>query len=228
MGLRDFEDIFALEPIGLRHRLVHCIRQAAYMPAAQLLSTDFDQARHHLEEWLSQQADVSEEHRQLLVQACFDNVTCSDLTASDLGLAGIPLAARKRLLLLLHSLPPLTARSAKGGANSSDVEWSTQLQKTVLEHVLQENKALAQRLQQVRRQHTTAPDEYLCPITCELMEDPVMTEDGQTYEREAIVTWVTSAGTSPMTRQRMANMFIPNRGLKAAIERWQRQQVDLP
>ncbi len=34
------------------------------------------------------------------------------------------------------------------------------------------------------------PEEYMCPITQELMLDPVFTYDGQTYEREAIENWL--------------------------------------
>ena len=67
------------------------------------------------------------------------------------------------------------------------------------------------------------PDEYLCPITCEVMEDPVIAEDGQTYERDAIATWVANAGTSPMTREHMDDRFISNRPLKALIEKWQKE-----
>ena len=33
----------------------------------------------------------------------------------------------------------------------------------------------------------TSPDEYICPISHELMVDPVFTASGQTYERECIV-----------------------------------------
>lgn len=36
------------------------------------------------------------------------------------------------------------------------------------------------------------PQEYMCPITQELMRDPVIGTDGNTYEREAIVTWLKS------------------------------------
>ena len=35
-----------------------------------------------------------------------------------------------------------------------------------------------------------APDELCCPITLELMLDPVQTILGQTYEREAIEDWL--------------------------------------
>ena len=34
------------------------------------------------------------------------------------------------------------------------------------------------------------PDEYTCPITSEIMTDPVSTEDGFTYERAAITEWL--------------------------------------
>ena len=41
-----------------------------------------------------------------------------------------------------------------------------------------------------------------CPITLELFVDPVLADDGHTYERSAIVEWVKyHHGTSPMTRQ---------------------------
>jgi hypothetical protein len=38
----------------------------------------------------------------------------------------------------------------------------------------------------------TIPDDYLCPITQEIMLDPVITEDGETYERKAIQDWFSS------------------------------------
>jgi hypothetical protein len=31
------------------------------------------------------------------------------------------------------------------------------------------------------------PDAYLCPISCEIMHDPVVTADGFTYERARIM-----------------------------------------
>jgi hypothetical protein len=34
-----------------------------------------------------------------------------------------------------------------------------------------------------------APDEYYCPITKELMVDPVIAMDGMTYEKDSIREW---------------------------------------
>ena len=43
------------------------------------------------------------------------------------------------------------------------------------------------------------PDQFLCPITCDIMSDPVITADGQTYERAAIEEWLERHTTSPST-----------------------------
>ena len=63
------------------------------------------------------------------------------------------------------------------------------------------------------------PDEFNCPITLDIMEDPVLCEDGYTYERIAIMC--PSITLSPMTRQPIdKTKLYPNRSLKNAIERF--------
>eukprot|EP01087_Luapelamoeba_hula_P009768 TRINITY_DN2554_c0_g2_i1.p1 TRINITY_DN2554_c0_g2~~TRINITY_DN2554_c0_g2_i1.p1 ORF type:complete len:512 (+),score=119.30 TRINITY_DN2554_c0_g2_i1:160-1695(+) len=49
------------------------------------------------------------------------------------------------------------------------------------------------------------PKDFLCPITQDIMVDPVCAEDGYTYEREAIMQWVRSKGTSPITREMLVS-----------------------
>lgn len=62
-------------------------------------------------------------------------------------------------------------------------------------------------------------DKYLCPITGDIMADPVIAPDGYTYERKAITDWLARSGVSPMTRQPMsANNLIVNRLVKDEIE----------
>ena len=52
---------------------------------------------------------------------------------------------------------------------------------------------------------------FQCSITGETFRDPVVAEDGYTYEREAIVQWLSKGGTSPMTRMPMSvDRLIPN------------------
>ena len=66
------------------------------------------------------------------------------------------------------------------------------------------------------------PDELTCPITYCLMDDPVMTADGESYERRAIEEWfATGKTTSPLTNEVLPNTnLIPNRGLLRGIRAW--------
>ena len=48
-----------------------------------------------------------------------------------------------------------------------------------------------------------APDDLQCPISQELMRDPVVAADGRTYERAQIAEWIKSHNTSPMTNERL-------------------------
>jgi hypothetical protein len=62
---------------------------------------------------------------------------------------------------------------------------------------------------------------FICPITHELMTDPVIDPDGNSYERHAIEDWLQQNGTSPMTRVNLlATDLRPNRALKAAIDEY--------
>jgi hypothetical protein len=46
--------------------------------------------------------------------------------------------------------------------------------------------------------------EYKCPITQELMDDPVVAADGRLYERKELETWLATHTTSPVTNEEMA------------------------
>ena len=63
------------------------------------------------------------------------------------------------------------------------------------------------------------PDELLCPITRELMLEPMVAADGYTYERSALCAWFDGGhDTSPMTNARLDHLhMIPNRALKMLI-----------
>ena len=63
------------------------------------------------------------------------------------------------------------------------------------------------------------PEDFYCPITGELMKDPVSEPDGHTYERNAIEKWIMDKGTSPMTRKNIGTSDLkPNLTLKKSIE----------
>ena len=68
------------------------------------------------------------------------------------------------------------------------------------------------------------PDEFICPITLEVMEDPVICNDGYTYERSAIES--ITGNISPMTRQEIDKTnLIPNRALKNCILRYNEKLI---
>ncbi len=62
---------------------------------------------------------------------------------------------------------------------------------------------------------------FLCPITQEVMHDPVVCADGFTYEREAIAAWLKRKDTSPMTNAVLPHKnMTPNYVLRSAIQEW--------
>ena len=61
-------------------------------------------------------------------------------------------------------------------------------------------------------------DEFLCPITYELMREPVVAMDGHTYEKSAIEKWLKSNQTSPRSGEPMDTITIPNMNLKKLIQ----------
>jgi len=61
------------------------------------------------------------------------------------------------------------------------------------------------------------PDEFVCPITYEVMQDPVCASDGHTYERSAIeevLALPEERRRSPLTRATLQPFLFPNIALK--------------
>jgi hypothetical protein len=62
-------------------------------------------------------------------------------------------------------------------------------------------------------------DDMMCPITLEMMVEPVLAEDGHTYERSAIDDWFARGNrNSPKTHLLIGQRLMPNHSLKALIE----------
>lgn len=65
------------------------------------------------------------------------------------------------------------------------------------------------------------PPSFLCPIAHEIMIDPVLCSDGQSYDRGTISVWLASHDTSPLTNLRLANTnLLPNIALRNSIQEW--------
>ena len=70
------------------------------------------------------------------------------------------------------------------------------------------------------------PEAYLCPITSELMKDPVIDREGHTFERVPIEEWVKNHHSCPVSRARLElDDLSPNRALRDAIEEFTKKHL---
>ncbi|KAF8010721.1 hypothetical protein BT93_J1383 [Corymbia citriodora subsp. variegata] len=72
------------------------------------------------------------------------------------------------------------------------------------------------------RKAPVIPDDFRCPISLELMKDPVIVSTGQTYERSCIEKWLEEGhGTCPKTQQTLTSTSLtPNYVLRSLIAQW--------
>eukprot|EP00929_Paragymnodinium_shiwhaense_P117931 TRINITY_DN893_c4_g1_i1.p1 TRINITY_DN893_c4_g1~~TRINITY_DN893_c4_g1_i1.p1 ORF type:complete len:926 (+),score=235.28 TRINITY_DN893_c4_g1_i1:74-2851(+) len=72
------------------------------------------------------------------------------------------------------------------------------------------------------------PEELRCPITQDVMERPVFTSDGHTYERASISKWLEAHETSPATGRELPDRVLrPNHAMRAQVIAW-RERNGLP
>ncbi|KAI3520159.1 hypothetical protein L1887_09401 [Cichorium endivia] len=74
----------------------------------------------------------------------------------------------------------------------------------------------------MRHRSPVIPDDFRCPISLELMKDPVIVSTGQTYERSSIQKWLDAGHkTCPKTQQTLLHTALtPNYVLKSLIALW--------
>ena len=65
-----------------------------------------------------------------------------------------------------------------------------------------------------------APASFYCPVSMELMADPVIVATGHTYDRRCIETWLAQGNrTCPVTGMRLRHLeLVSNHALRNAIE----------
>lgn len=83
-----------------------------------------------------------------------------------------------------------------------------------------------ERLIMIKQSQSTSPvsipPDFCCPLSLELMTDPVIVASGQTYERVFIKNWIDQGlNVCPKTRQTLVHTnLIPNYTVKALIANW--------
>ncbi|XP_050371426.1 putative E3 ubiquitin-protein ligase LIN-2 isoform X2 [Argentina anserina] len=97
----------------------------------------------------------------------------------------------------IESLAPVKAMSSSEGSQGNYVEEGVDL--------------------------SSIPQDFLCPLSGELFEDPVTLETGQTFERSAIRVWFDEGNrTCPVTGRALESLAVPltNLILKRVIRSW--------
>lgn len=72
----------------------------------------------------------------------------------------------------------------------------------------------------------TIPEDYLCPISHEIMRDPVSTVLGHSYDRSAITEWFKRSSKCPLTGELLRDKrLIPNFTLQSIIGAWHKAHI---
>uniref|UniRef100_A0A7S0UYH0 U-box domain-containing protein n=1 Tax=Polytomella parva TaxID=51329 RepID=A0A7S0UYH0_9CHLO len=75
-----------------------------------------------------------------------------------------------------------------------------------------------------KRATDLAPDCLCCPISQELMSEPVVLPSGKTFDRRSVIKWLTSHGRDPTSGAPLAeDELFPNLALREVIEKWMAQ-----
>ncbi|KAL6282516.1 hypothetical protein ACE6H2_013445 [Prunus campanulata] len=76
--------------------------------------------------------------------------------------------------------------------------------------------------QEIAETFITIPKDFCCPISLDLMREPVIVSTGQTYDRSSISRWLEEGHcTCPKTGQMLPNTrLVPNRALRNLIMQW--------
>lgn len=76
--------------------------------------------------------------------------------------------------------------------------------------------------QEIADTFVTIPKDFCCPVSLDLMKDPVIVSTGQTYERSSIARWMQEGHcTCPKTGQMLVHTkLVPNRALRNLIMQW--------
>lgn len=176
-----------------------------------------------------------------------EQITCiadlQILNDEDLEACGIPPEAAKTMMAGLADLGPSFAAAPRGSraivskgaeeSKASNAAAPPPPGKVLVDEILDDAAARAAALETSLTAHQTelkrlksvlkdrgVPDGYLCPISLEVMAEPVIAADGHSYEKREIEAWFARGNnTSPKTGATLPHQFLtPNHNLKSAIQ----------
>ncbi|XP_020573975.1 U-box domain-containing protein 4-like [Phalaenopsis equestris] len=129
----------------------------------------------------------------------------------------LSLSSNEELLMEVVSLDKLKSKLGRS-------ESHTELERIdqILELITYMHDCLIKSKQLQSINGVPVPPDFCCPLSLELMSDPVIVASGQTYERVYIKKWLDRGfNVCPKTRQMLGHSnLIPNYTVKALIENW--------
>lgn len=127
------------------------------------------------------------------------------------------LKSNQELLIEAVALEKLK-ESSEQAENNEDAEYFEQM----IALVTHMHERLVSMKQSESTNPVPIPADFCCPLSLELMTDPVIVASGQTYERAFIRKWIDLGLTfCPKTRQTLSHTnLIPNYTVKALIANW--------
>ena len=140
--------------------------------------------------------------------------------------SSLSLSTNLELYMEAVSLENLRARAMR-----SDNRQELDLVEQMIPMVNYMHERLLRETQLLNINGVPIPADFCCPLSLELMSDPVILASGQTYERVYIKLWLDEGFTiCPKTRQRLAHSnLIPNYTVKALISNWcESHDIKLP
>src|SRR5690606_9208241 len=92
-------------------------------------------------------------------------------------------------------------------------------EKLIIDELDEDGLKFREGLKEIRKTKGDAvPKEFVCPLTGQIIFDPVMTNDGHTFERKAIECWLEKHDVSPITGDELSSkVVLPNFALKQLI-----------
>ncbi|KAH6801706.1 plant U-box 14 [Perilla frutescens var. frutescens] len=143
------------------------------------------------------------------------------------------MADLQRELLAIHEMV-ISCGGVPEGVSEEYIETMSFLLRKIKDCVATDNPDLdAAEIDKSSIKHRSPiiPDDFRCPISLELMQDPVIVSTGQTYERSCIQKWLDAGHkTCPKTQQTLLHTALtPNYVLKSLIALWcESNGVELP
>ena len=111
------------------------------------------------------------------------------------------------------------------GAAGSTVEAALSVARSRLAELQNSEKWKAERMEAgVDDLMPERPKDHICPISYDVMIDPVTASDGFTYERAEIENWLANHHRSPWGAELPHENLVPNKALKSIIRGWEEEE----